>query len=127
MNISMVNPYIRLTAKSKPNPPCTINSRVLFDCDLLNVAGEDFFLRSHIHFDMFCDKYTESRYICYKQLSEMTEYETQMIHENIFADTPPALGNQSGSLYIREIVFRDHSPLRRESRRTNTCMQSQNV
>ena len=46
------------------------------------------FSQPHIHFDMFYDKFSESRYINYKQLSEMTDSEKQLIQENVFCCCP---------------------------------------
>ena len=122
MNISTINPYIRLATKSTLRYPLQIKNRVLFDYELLYVRdgkcnitineepyaykkgdillltpGTEHrfdvlegrpFSQPHIHFDMFYDKFSESRYINYKCFSEMNDSEKQMIQENIFKDTP---------------------------------------
>lgn len=138
MNIATINPYIRLATKSSIRPPYYINNRVIFDYELIYVAGgqcditvdgehhlykkgdillltpgtehrfdvlgDTLFMQPHIHFDMFYDKYSTSRYISYKTIQEMTDYERQMIPENIFAATalPRVIKTD---LYVFEKLF----------------------
>jgi AraC-like DNA-binding protein len=52
-------------------------------------GGEKPCLLPHIHFDVCCDNYSDSRYICFLDVPQMSTLERKMIAPNFFADYPP--------------------------------------
>lgn len=55
-----------------------------FICDSGDIS------QPHIHFDMSYTKKSEERFVCYKDYSELTGVERELVGEDIFADYPSA-------------------------------------